>query len=338
MQAWILSEPHGTYAWAEVETPEPGPFDVRVRPVASALNHMDLWVTKGLPQPKLPHVPGCDVAGVVEAVGALVDDVALGDEVVCNPAVSPLAVVHEYGIDSPLGPGLEVVGENRWGGHAEAIVVPARNVVPRPTGRTWEECAAYPLTALTAWRMVRRARLTQADRVLVVGFGSGVSTAATALALDAGAEVHVTSTSPDKRRRALEMGVAGAYASDEDWPVKVDVVFESVGPATWERSTRALRPGGRLVVCGGTSGQEVTVDLPKLFFKQWEIIGSTMGSYVEFAQVTDLVARGLPVLVDQVFPLERYPEALERLAGRGQIGKIVLRHPDRPGIPVATTP
>ncbi len=142
MQAWILSGPHGTYAWAEVETPEPGPFDVRVRPVASALNHMDLWVTKGLPQPKLPHVPGCDVAGVVEAVGALVDDVAVGDEVVCNPAVSPLAVVHEYGIDSPLGPGLEVVGENRWGGHAGAIVVPARNEVTRPTGRRGEEWGA----------------------------------------------------------------------------------------------------------------------------------------------------------------------------------------------------
>jgi NADPH:quinone reductase-like Zn-dependent oxidoreductase len=327
MHAWILSEPHGTYAWTEVETPEPGPTDVRVRPVASALNHMDLWVTKGLPQPTLPHVPGCDVAGVIDAVGALVDDVAVGDEVVCNPAVSPSSVVLEYGIDSPLGPGLEVIGENRWGGHAEAMVVPARNVVPRPQGRTWEECAAFPLTTLTAWRMVRRARLTQADRVLVVGFGSGVSAAATSLALAAGAEVHVTSTSPDKRRRALEMGVAGAYASDDDGPVQVDVVFESVGPATWERSMRALRPGGRLVVCGGTSGREVTVNLPKLFYKQWEIIGATMGSYVEFAQVTDLVARGLPIVVDEIFPLDRYPEALERLANRGQIGKVVLRHP-----------
>ena len=331
MHAWILSEPLGTYAWAEIATPEPGPTDVRVRPVTSALNHMDIWVTKGLPQPVLPHVPGCDVAGVVEAVGAMVDDVAIGDEVVCNPAVSPAKVVAEYGIDSPLGPGLQVLGENRWGGHAEAIVVPARNVVPRPAGRTWEECAAYPCTALTAWRMVRRARLTQADRILIVGFGSGVSTAATAMALAAGAEVHVTSTSPEKRRRALELGVAGAYASDEDWPVKVDVVFESVGPATWDRSTRALRPGGRLVVCGGTSGQDVTINLPKLFFKQWEIIGSTMGSYTEFAQVTDLMARGLPILVDEVFPLARYPEALARLADRGQIGKIVLRHPDPSG-------
>lgn len=331
MHAWILSEPHGTYHWDEIETPEPGPTDVRVRPIASALNHMDLWVTKGLPQPPLPHVPGCDVAGVVDAIGVEVVGVSVGDEVVVNPAVSPQWVVERYGIDSPIGPGLQVVGEHRWGGHGEALVVPSRNVLPRPPGRSWEECAAFPLVTLTAWRMLRRARISQTDRVLVVGFGSGVSAAATALALQAGAEVHVTSTSPEKCRRALELGVAGAYASDEDWPVEVDVVVESVGPATWERSTRALRPGGRLVVCGGTSGREVTVNLPKLFFKQWEIIGSTMGSYVEFVQATDLVVRGLPVVVDEVFPLDRYPEALARLSARGQLGKIVLRHPDPRG-------
>jgi NADPH:quinone reductase-like Zn-dependent oxidoreductase len=138
--------------------------------------------------------------------------------------------------------------------------------------------------------------------------------------------VYATSRDEAKRRRAVEAGAADAFDSGADWPVRVDVVVESVGPATWERSVRALRPGGRLVVCGGTSGQSVELNLPRLFFKQIEIIGSTMGSYPEFAQVTDLVATGLPVQVDEVVGRADYPAALARLARGEQLGKIVLRH------------
>ena len=327
MHAWILSSSPGEYAWDEIDTPAPGPDDVAVRPVTSALNHMDLWVLRGQPRPHLPHVPGCDVAGIVEEVGSAVASVNVGDEVVVNPAVSPIAEIIEYGNDSPMGPGFQIVGEQRWGGHGERLVVPARNVVARPEGRTWEECAAYPLTTLTAWRMLRRGRVTAGERVLVVGFGGGVSSAAAQLAIRLGAEVFVTSTNSDKRQRAIELGVTGAFASDDDWPVKVDVVIESVGPATWNRSTRALKPGGRLVVCGGTSGPEVTLSLPRLFFKQYEIIGSTMGSYEEFAAVTELMVQGLPVLIDEVIPLDQYPAALQRLDAGDQLGKIVLTHP-----------
>jgi NADPH:quinone reductase-like Zn-dependent oxidoreductase len=299
---------------------------VAVRPVASALNHMDLWVTRGQPRPHLPHVPGCDVAGVVEAVADGVAGVAPGDEVVVNPAVSPVEAVVALGVDSPLGAGFQIVGEQRWGGHADRVVVPARNVVPRPAGRSWEECAAYPLATLTAWRMLRRARVTAGESVLIVGIGGGVSAAALALALRLGATVYATSRDEAKRRRAVEAGAADAFDSGADWPVRVDVVVESVGPATWERSVRALRPGGRLVVCGGTSGQSVELNLPRLFFKQIEIIGSTMGSYPEFARVTDLVATGLPVQVDEVVGRADYPAALARLARGEQLGKIVLRH------------
>jgi zinc-binding alcohol dehydrogenase/oxidoreductase len=326
MQAWILDESPGTYRWGEIEARPMGPEDVAVRPVASALNHMDLWLTKGRPRPHLPHVPGCDVAGVVEEVGSAVSGVLVGAEVVINPAVSPIESIVRYGDDSPLGPGFEILGEQRWGGHGDRVVVPGRNVVPKPAGRSWEECAAFPLATLTAYRMLRRARLTAGERCLIVGIGGGVSTAALHLAVRMGAEVHVTSRNPAKGEQALALGAVAAHDSAGDWPVRAQVVVESVGPATWDKSVRALEPGGRLVVCGGTSGQAVELDLPRLFFKQHEIIGSTMGSYTEFDAVTDLIGQGLPVSVDEVLALDEYPAALQRLSEGVQLGKIVLRH------------
>lgn len=326
MRAWILEDSPGGYREGDIADPVAGPGEVAVRPVASALNHMDLWLTRGMPRPPLPHVPGCDVAGIVTDVGEGVTAWSPGDEVVVNPGVSPVAAVVAHGIDAPLGEGFQIVGEHRWGGHADRLVVPERNVVARPAGRSWEACAAYPLATLTAWRMLRRARLTAGESVLIVGIGGGVSTAALALAVRMGATVYATSRDEGKRARATAAGAADAFDSGGDWPVAVDVVVESVGPATWDRSVRALRPGGRLVVCGGTSGASVELSLPRLFFKQIEIIGSTMGSYPEFAAVTGLVAAGLPVAVDEVFARADYPAALDRLAAGEQLGKIVLRH------------
>jgi zinc-binding alcohol dehydrogenase/oxidoreductase len=326
MQAWILDESPGSYRFGEVADPPVGPGDVRVRPRASALNHMDLWVTRGKPRPRLPHVPGCDVAGVVESVGSGVHGIAVGEEVVVNPAVSPLDMVVAHGDDAPMYPGFEIVGEQRWGGHAELVSVPARNVVPKPADRSWAECAAFPLATLTAYRMLRRARVRAGERVLVVGIGGGVSMAALALARAMGATVYATSRDEAKCRRAVELGATDAFRSDGDWPVKVEVVVESVGPATWDRSMRALLPGGRLVVCGGTSGPVVEVNLPRLFFKQHELIGSTMGGYGEFADVVRLVEQGLPVAVDLELPVAEYPAALARLESGEQLGKVVLHH------------
>jgi len=327
MDAWILDDSPGSYRWGTIDDPEPGPGEVRVKVVASALNHMDLWVTQGLPKPPLPHVPGCDVAGVVDAVGDGVGSIAPGDEVVINPAVSPVEEIVALGIDSPMGAGFEIYGEHRWGGHATYAVAPARNIVARPAGRSWEECAAYPLAYLTAYRMLRRGRLRAGQTLLVVGIGSGVSCAALALGRAMGATVYATSRSEAKRSQAVTMGAEAAFDSaDAKWPVKADVVVESVGPATWDQSVRALKPGGRLVVCGGTSGAKVELTLPRLFFGQFEIIGSTMGSYQEFADLTTLVGQGLPVQVDEVVPLADYPKALERLEQGEQLGKIVLQH------------
>jgi len=327
MKAWILDESPGAYRRGEIEPPPLGAADVRVGVRASALNHMDLWVTRGLPKPPLPHVPGCDVAGVVTEIGSAVTRVAVGDEVVVNPGLSPLDEIVEWGDDSPMGPGFRIIGEHRWGGHADIVTVPERNVVMRPAGRTWAECAAYPIAYVTALRMLRRARARAGETVLVVGIGSGVSCAALALARHMGCRVEVTSRDEAKREQALQMGAAAAHDSAaERWPVQAHVVVESVGPATWAQSVRSLRPGGRMVVCGGTSGPKVELNLPRLFFKQFEFIGSTMGSYREFDDVTDLVGQGLPVHVDAVFPVERYEEALVRLEGGKQLGKIVLLH------------
>ncbi len=326
MEAWILDESPGTYRWGTIPDPEPGSGDVRVRVVASALNHMDLWVTRGLPRPPVPHVPGCDVAGVVDAVGAGVEGVGVGDEVVLNPSVSCRACRACLSGQSPLCRHFEILGEHRWGGHGELVVLPAANVLPRPAGRSWEESAAFPLTTLTAWRMLRRGRLRAGETLLVVGVGSGVSAAAVVLGRAMGARVFATSRAEPKRRRALELGAEGAFDSGGDWPVRADVVVESVGPATWRQSVKALAPGGRLVVCGGTSGPKVELNLPRLFFSQHEIIGSSMGSYEEFAEVAELVAQGLPVVVDEVLALSEYPAALARLEAGEQLGKIVLAH------------
>ena len=327
MQAWILDESPGSYRMGHIDPPELGADEVRIRVVASALNHMDLWVTRGLPKPPLPHVPGCDVAGVVHEVGTAVTSLAVGDEVVVNPGVSPVDDIVRWGNDSPMGPGFQIWGEHCWGGHSTYATAPARNVRPRPAGRSWAECAAYPLAYLTAYRMLRRARVKAGETVLVVGIGSGVSCAALSLALHMGCRVVATSRSEAKRAEALSMGAHEVYDSTLDrWPVEADVVIESVGPATWEQSVRSLNPGGRLVVCGGTSGPKVELNLPRLFFKQFEIIGSTMGSYQEFDEVTELVAHGVDVRVDRTYRLEEYVDALARLEQGEQLGKIVLLH------------
>ncbi len=327
MQAWILDESPGAYRWGSIDLPELAADDVAIEVVTSALNHMDLWVTRGAPKPPLPHIPGCDVAGIVTAVGAAVTSVAAGDEVVVNPGVSPVDDIEKWGNDSPMGPGFMIYGEHCWGGHAQTAIAPERNVRKRPATRTWAECAAFPLAYLTAYRMLRRARLQSGDTLLVVGIGSGVSCAALALGTAMGARVEVTSRSEQKRSQAVAMGAAAAHDSAAPkWSVEADVVVESVGPATWDQSVRSLKPGGRMVVCGSTSGPKVELTLPRLFFKQFEIIGSTMGSYEEFDAVLALVERGLPITIDHEYPLQGYEEALARLEQGEQLGKIVLNH------------
>lgn len=328
MRSWILDESPGSYRFGEIAIADPGPGEVRVRVVASALNHMDLWVTRGLPRPPVPHVPGADGAGVVEAVGEGVSGIDVGDEVVCNPAISCRRCPTCRSGETPLCRRFGILGEHRWGTHGEFVLVPSDNVVPKPPGLDWTEAAAYPLCYLTAWRMLRRARLSAGETMLVVGVGGGVSSAGLVLGLAMGARVFATSRDAAKRRRAEELGAEGTFDSGDDFAVRADVVFENVGAATWDRSLRALNPGGRLVTCGGTAGSTVEISLPRLFFKQHEIIGSTMGSYTEFDALTRMVGAGrLPIVVDEVFNgLDALPAAFERLDRGEQLGKIVVSH------------
>ncbi|MBM3662184.1 MAG: zinc-binding dehydrogenase [Actinobacteria bacterium] len=327
MRAWYLSESPGQYSIGEVTDPLPGPDEVRIAVRASALNHMDLWLTTGMPKPpRFPHVPGNDVAGVVESLGEGVTTWSLGDEVVVNTALVPDAALSR-GVNSVLDPGMRLLGEHCWGGHGEFCVVPAHQLCAKPPERSWAEVASYPVCTTTAWRLFRRADLQAGESVLVTGIGGGVATAAFSLAQHLGCEVYVTSRDESKRQRAIELGAAGAFDSSGPYPVTVDVVVDSIGPAVWDNAFRTLRHGGRMLVCGGTSGPKVELNLPRLFFKQLDVIGASCGSQVEFEHVSGLVADGLPVIVDEVIPLAEYPRALDRLREARQLGKIVLEHP-----------
>ncbi|MCP4436265.1 MAG: zinc-binding dehydrogenase [Actinomycetia bacterium] len=326
MKAWLLEE-SDEYRWGEVGAPSPAEGQVRLAVRASALNHMDLWLTRRKPRPpSWPHVPGADVAGVVESVGEGVQGWQVGDEVVANPALVPTEAL-ERGYDSVLDARMRILGEHTWGGHGELCVVDAHQLCARPSGRSWVECAAYPIALSSAWRLLRRAGITPGDRVLVTGIGGGVATAAMTLAIHLGAEVIVTSRQQSKRTAALQLGAAGAVDSAGPYPEGIDIVVDSIGPATWDAAIGSLRRGGKMCVCGGTSGPVAELDLPKLFWRQLDIIGASCASQVEFDEVTAMMTDGLDVVVDGVFALGDYPEALDRLAGGAQLGKLVLEHP-----------
>jgi NADPH:quinone reductase-like Zn-dependent oxidoreductase len=308
----------------EAPDPELGPGAVLVRLRASALNHLDVWIRKGLPSVPKPRILGADGAGVVEALGEGVTGFELGERVVLNPGI-------EAG-----GGRIHVIGEHGDGTNAELIAVPATNVHPIPEGLSFEEAAAFPLVFETAYRMlVTRAGLREGEWVLAWGIGGGVSTAALAIAKALGANVLVTSSSDAKLERARELG-ADATVNHATGDVKaavqkatdgrgIDVVVENVGEATWPTSLQVAAPGGRITVCGATSGPNPPAGLHRIWWKQLSILGSTMGTGEDFAGAYELVASGraLPV-VDSVLPLEEIRAAHERLEAGEQLGKIVL--------------
>ena len=336
MYAWILNDTKGpsSYHMAEVATPDPDPGQVRVKLVMSALNRLDLWMSMGLPAPKaFPHVAGGDGAGIIDALGTGVEGLAEGDEVIVNPGLGFAPTTDHIPFSGKLG----VLGEHTWGTLADYVVLPAANVLPKASHLDWNQASAYGLAYGTAYRMLKRARLAPGDVLLVVGVGGGVSSAGLLIGRLMGAEVYVTSRSPAKIARAIELGAVAGFHSTAEFSKELravarrqaDVVFENVGPATWNQSMRSIRPGGRVVTCGSTSGTKVEISMPPLFFRHQEIIGSTMFDHEDFARVSAWVASGdLPVLVDSVHEFEELPVALARMKAGDQHGKLVIRGRD----------
>ncbi|MEX1263367.1 MAG: alcohol dehydrogenase catalytic domain-containing protein [Actinomycetota bacterium] len=338
MRAWLLHVPDGlsSYELGDTPTLEPGVGEVRVTLRASALNHLDLWASRGLPAPpSLPHVSGADGAGVVDAIGAGVDDVAVGNEVVIDPSTSCGACPACARGDVPFCRDFRIVGEHRWGTHADAVIVPAENVRSKPSSISWEQAAASGLVTSSALRMLRRARFEPGDDVLVVGIGGGTSTAALLLTIALGAgRVWVTSRDEAKLAWAVERGAAGGWGTSEPFDERaraatdargVDVVIDNVGTITFERSLRSLARGGRLVTNGSTTGRDAELHLPTLFWRQLEVIGSTMNDHQEFADAMQLVGSGtVEIPIDATFAFEEFPAALSRLDSGEQLGKIVL--------------
>ena len=329
MKAVRIHEDGGPDVLVLEDVPDPvaGDGEVLIRLRASALNHLDVWIRKGLPSVPKPRILGADGAGVVEALGAGVSGFEPGQRVVINPGVMA------------ANGAIHVVGEHGDGTNAELIAVPATNVYPIPDNLSYEEAAAFPLVFETAYRMlVTRARLVEGEWVLLWGIGSGVSTAGLAIAKALGARTIVTSSSDAKLERARELGAdVTVNHADDDVKAAVkeatgghgaDVVVDHVGEATWRLSLEAAAREGRIVVCGATSGPNPPAALHRVWWKQLSILGSSMGDKADFEAVYDLVASGraLPV-VDEVVPLGEIRRAHERLEAGEQLGKIVLTIP-----------
>ena len=309
--------------------PVAGSVSIAIR--AASINHLDLFLAQGLQRDvKPPRVIAADGAGVVAASG----DPAWkpGDEVVIYPVVCDWECEMCRSGQNVKCPHFGVIGEHSDGTACEVFHVDARNVFRKPRALSWEEAAAFPLTFLTAWRMLTtRARLRAGETVLVVGAGGGVAVAAAAIARHLGARVFVTSRSEAKRKRALELGAEAAFEStDFSKAVReatgggVDVVVEHVGPATLAESLRSANMGGRIVTCGSTSGVKAEITMPRLFWGQLDLLGSTMGNVSEFEAVLKAIDDGLRPVVDRVVPLADVQAALTRLDAAEQFGKVVL--------------
>ncbi len=312
---------------------------VRVRLRAAALNRLDLWTLGGLPGVTItpPWVLGGDGMGVVAETSPDVTGVAAGDRVLINPGISCRSCEYCRRGEQSMCVRFKLLGEHLPGTLAEEIVVPAVNVRRVPAGVSDEVAAAFPLATLTAWRMcVTRAQVKAGDEVLIWGIGGGVAAAALQICKQRGAKVWVTSGSEEKLAHARAMGADGTLdhrTTDVGTELRartgkrgVDVIIDSTGEKTWTQSLVALGRGGRLVSCGGTSGHSLAMDVRRLFWNQWTIMGSTMGNDAEFdAVVAELAAGRLIPPVDSVFPLSETRAAFARLASGKQFGKVVVR-------------
>jgi NADPH:quinone reductase-like Zn-dependent oxidoreductase len=340
MKAIVFSQHGGPEVLRYIEVPEPKikANEVVVRVRACALNHLDLWVRRGLPgiTIPLPRIPGSDISGEVAGVGDLVTRLRVGEKVLLAPGLSCGQCQYCVAGNDNLCRQYTIFGYLVDGGCAEYVKSPEVNVIPKPEKLSFEEAAAVPLVFLTAWHMlVGRARLQPGESVLVLGGGSGVGSAAIQVAKAMSARVIATVGSEEKRQKAKELGADDVVLhskqniTDEVKRLTnrrgVDVVFEHVGEATWAMSLASLAVNGRLVTCGATTGFDGRIDLRYLFSRHISVLGSYMGSKAELYQALELIGRGqLRAVIDRVMPLAQCAEAHARMERREQFGKIVL--------------
>ena len=340
MKAVLIRRHGGIEALEVADLPRPkaeaGHAVIKVK--AAGMNHLDTWVRRGMPgvTVPLPMVPGSDASGVVDEVGPGVSGLRPGDRVFVSPGYSCGRCPECYAGRDALCKDYGIFGEHRSGTQAEYAALPAGNLLPLPEGVSFEDGGAFALVYLTAWHMlVDRAQVRVGEDVLVHAGGSGVGTAAIQIARLHGARVFATVSSDEKAARLRDLGADAAInyrTSDFLEEVRrltgrrgVDVVVESVGQDTWEKSLKSLARGGRLVTCGATSGYQAATDLRYVFSKGLSILGSTMGSRAELARIARLIGeRRLKPVIDRVLPLERVAEGHRAMAERSVFGKIVL--------------
>jgi NADPH:quinone reductase-like Zn-dependent oxidoreductase len=324
--------------YGDVPDPGPGPRDVVVKVRACAINHLDIWVRRGWPGLRLemPHWCGADISGEVAALGREVSDWRIGDRVVIDPGISTTEDEFTRKGEVSVSPGYQILGEQRRGGAAELVAVPALNLHHMPEGWDFVQAAAPLLVSLAAWRMlIHRAGLRVGESVLVVGAGGGVNSMAIQIAKLTGAKVYVVCGSEEKGKRALELGADEVLdRSRVDWAKEVyrltgkrgvDVVVDNVGRATMMKSMQAVARGGRIAILGNTSGPQTEMDIRYIFGKQISLIGSTMGSHQDFREVVKLLWEGkLKPVIDRVMPLREGVEGYRIMEKGEQFGKIVL--------------
>ncbi len=338
MKAVVFHEHGGLDVLNYEDVPDPavGPDEVLLRVRATSVNHLDIWVRRGIPGINLPHISGSDVAGIVEEVGERVEHVSPGQRVLANPNLSCGKCEYCLRGEDSLCRDYKILGEQVDGGYGELVKVPGKNAIPLPDHIDFQEAAAAPLVFMTAWRMlISRAELRPGEDVLVLGAGGGVATAAIQIAKLVGARVFATASTQEKLQRAKETGadIGINYQEVEfDKEIKkltkrrgVDVVLDSVGAATWVRSLKSLAKDGRLVTCGATTGPKPQTDIRYIFWNQLRIIGSTMASTNELLAVLKLLwERKLEPIIHRVMPLQEAAEAQRLLAERQVFGKVVL--------------
>lgn len=340
LKAVVINEHGGIEVLHYTDFPDPviGPGEVLVEVKACALNHLDLWVRRGLPgiRFKFPHILGCDVSGLIKEVGQGVQNVKATDRVLVSPGVSCMHCENCLLGRDNLCRAYSIVGYDRLGGYAQYLKIPSVNAVPIPGNLSFEEAAAIPLVFLTAWHMlVNRAKLKAGETVLVHAAGSGVGSAAIQIAKLLNARVLATASTDEKLTKARELGADEIINyTENDFAAEVrrltskrgvDVVVEHTGVATWEKSVLSLGVNGRLVTCGATTGYQAQLDLRHLFARHLNLLGSYMGEKHELLEVLKFFRTGqLHAVIDRVLPLTDAAVAHQALEDRRQFGKVIL--------------